>query len=49
MQGAKKIKIFDIKKMNKAYTWEDESNSINFFEEMCSNLTVKFQVKEVDD
>ena len=34
VQGAKKIKIFDIKKMHKEQTWEDESNSINFFEDM---------------
>jgi hypothetical protein len=46
--GHKKIKVFDIKKMEDEKIWYTESNSINFFEDLNENfmLELNYLIKE---
>ena len=44
VSGLKKIKVFNIRELNKDSIWETESNSINFFEEMSDNFMVRMRV-----
>ena len=44
VSGMKKIKVFNIKHMNRDSIWETDANSINFFEEVSENFMVRMKL-----
>lgn len=44
VSGMKKIKVFNIKNMDKDLIWETDANSINFFEEESDNFMMRMKL-----